>query len=239
MLISFNNRNVIMLAKTWSEVLIESLQNFWFGVVDFAPKLILAVVVFIIGWLVAELIKRGIVHLFEALKVDKLLSQTGLEKVIERAGYKLNAGLFIGWLVKWFLIIAFLIPSLEIIGLTQVNGFLTNDVLGFLPQVFVAALVLLVASVVADLLEKVVVGSARAANIQSAKMLGTVARWSVWVFAILAALWHLGIAGRLIETLFVGFVAMLALAGGLAFGLGGKDTAGEVVKKMKDQLSHK
>lgn len=229
-----------MLAKTWGEILLQSLQNLWLGVADFVPKLLLAVVVFIIGWLIAELIKKGIAKLLEALKVDQLLAATGLEKMIEKAGYKLHAGLFIGWLVKWFIIIVFLVASLQIVGLTQVNMFLNEVVLVYIPKVIVAALVLLIASVVADLARKVIAGSAKAAGVSHAKMLGTVAHWAIWIFAFIIALAQLGIATQFIYILFIGVVSMLSLAGGLAFGLGGKEAAKESLAKMQDSLkSHK
>jgi hypothetical protein len=225
-----------MLAKTWSEILVQSLQNLWLGVADFVPRLLLAVVVFIIGWLIAELIKKAIVHLLDALKFDKLLASTGLEKVIEKAGYKLHAGLFIGWLVKWFIIIVFLVASLQIVGLTQVNVFLNEVVLIYIPNVIVAALVLLIASIVADLAEKIISGSSQAVGVKSAPFLGAVARWAIWIFAIIIALAQLGIATQFIQVLFTGAVAMLALAGGLAFGLGGKDAAADAVDKLKSSI---
>lgn len=228
-----------MVITEWGRVFTDSLQNLWYEVVDFLPEFLWAILIFVIGWIVAEFVKRGIVHLFKALNIDKMLSKTQLETAIERAGYKLNAGLFIGWLVKWFIIIVFLIASLDIVGLPQVNAFLTQVVQVYLPDVIIAALMLLVASVLADLADKVVSGSAKSAHMKSARMLGTVAKWAIWVFAILFALNQLGIGVQIINTLVIGFVAMLALAGGLAFGLGGQKAASDIVDKMKDQLSHK
>lgn len=228
-----------MLAKTWSDILLASLQNLWLGVADFVPRLLLAIIVFIIGWLIAELIKKGIVRLLDAVKFDKLLASTGLERVIEQAGYRLHAGLFIGWLVKWFVILVFLVASLQIVGLTQVNLFLNEVVLVYIPNVIVAALILLIASIVADLAEKVIVGSSKAVGVKSSAFLGVVARWAIWIFAIIIALAQLGIATQFIQVLFTGAVAMLALAGGLAFGLGGKDAAHDVLDKLQDNLKGK
>jgi len=222
-----------MIVQTWSDVLLGSLQGLWLGVVAFLPKLILAVVVFIIGWLIAELIKKGFVHLIDAIKLDKLLASTGLDDLVRKAGYKLNSGIFIGELVKWFFIIVFLVASLDIVGLSQVNVFLQQVALVFLPNVIVAALVLLVGSVLADFTDKAVRGSAAAAHVVSAPLLGKVSRWAIWIFAIIIALAQLGIAAQFVQILFTGFVAMLALAGGLAFGLGGKDAATDVVKNVR------
>jgi small-conductance mechanosensitive channel len=225
-----------MMVQTWGDVLLGSLQGLWMGVVAFLPKLILAVAVFIIGWLIAELIKKGFAHLIDAIKLDKLLESTGLDELVRKAGYKLNSGLFIGELIKWFFIIVFLVAALDIIGLSQVTLFLQQVALVFLPNVIVAALVLLVVSVLADFVDKALAGSARAAHVASAPLLGKVAKWSIWIFGILIALAQLGIAAQLVQILFTGFVAMLALAGGLAFGLGGKEAASDVVKSVRDGI---
>jgi small-conductance mechanosensitive channel len=225
-----------MMVQTWSDVLLGSLQGLWMGVIAFLPKLILALAVFIIGWLIAELIKKGFAHLIDAIKLDKLLESTGLDELVRKAGYKLNSGLFIGELIKWFFIIVFLVAALDIIGLSQVTLFLQQVALVFLPNVIVAALVLLVVSVLADFVDKALAGSARAAHVASAPLLGKVAKWSIWIFGILIALAQLGIAAQLVQILFTGFVAMLALAGGLAFGLGGKEAASDVVKSVRDGI---
>lgn len=221
--------------QAWLEILLGSLQNFWLGVAEFVPLLLLALIVFLVGWLIAELVKMLIVRLLDLVKLNQALSVTGLEKIIEKAGYKLNASLFIGWLVKWFIIIVFLIASLQIVGLDQVNQVLNSIVL-YIPNIIAAAFILLLASVIAELVRKVIVGSSRAVGALSASFLGTVAHWAIWIFAGLIALQQLGLAVQLINTLFIGFVAMLALAGGLAFGLGGRDAAKEALEKMKHNL---
>jgi len=225
-----------MLAQTWGEVLYSSLQGLWFGVVAFLPKLILAIIVLLIGWLIADLIKKGLVKLIEAIKLDTLLASTGLDSLVQKAGYKLNSGLFIGEIVKWFFIIVFLVASLDIVGLSQVNVFLQQVALIFIPNVIVAALVLLVASVLADALDKTVRASAMAAHVASAPVLGKVTRWAIWIFGIIIALAQLGIATQFIQILFTGVVAMLALAGGLAFGLGGKEAASDVVRRVSTSI---
>jgi hypothetical protein len=221
-----------MLVQTWGEVLLNSLQNIWYGIADFLPALLLALVVFLVGWLVAELIKKGVVHLINAEKLDTLLEHTGLDNLVRKAGYKLHSGIFIGELVKWFIIVVFLVASLDIVGLTQVNFFLQEVVLVFIPNVIVAALVLLIASVLADIVDKLVTGSAKAAHISSADFLGHAARWAIWIFGIIIALAQLNIAPQFLQILFTGVIAALALAGGLAFGLGGREAAADVLKRI-------
>jgi hypothetical protein len=117
--------------------------------------------------------------------------------------------------------------------------FLSTVVLAYIPQVLVAVLVLMVAVVIADALAKVVVASARAAHIKSAHLLGNITRWSIWIFAALTALYHLGIAPGLIQTIVLGVVIAISLAVGLAFGLGSKEVAGKIVEKFWYQVVEK
>ena len=117
------------------------------------------------------------------------------------------------------------------------NTFLRDVVLLYLPNVIVAALMLLAAALVADALQKIVLSSAKAASLGSASFLGGVTKWAIWVFAILAALYQLGVAGPFVQTLFTGFIAMLSIAGGLAFGLGGKEAAARFVEKLRGDIS--
>lgn len=214
-----------------------SFQQLWGGVIMFIPKFLVAIIIFIIGWIIAVALEKLVVKIIRAFKVDKVFQSLGFEQPLQRAGFRLDIGAFIGGLIKWFLIIVFLVASIDVLGLTQVNAFLRDVVLAYLPNVIVAALILVVAAFIANATSRVVVGSARAANVPSAHVLGGMTKWSIWVFAILAALYQLGIAGVFAQTLFTGFVAMLAIAGGLAFGLGSKDTAGRYVERLRHDIS--
>jgi small-conductance mechanosensitive channel len=140
-------------------------------------------------------------------------------------------------LVKWFVIIVFLVASLEVLHLTQVTDFLRIVVENYLPNLVAAALILAVAALIADALQHLVSGSARAAGIPSSGFLGSLTKWAVWIFAILAALAQLGVAERLIEILLTGVVAMLALAGGLAFGLGGREAASRYIERLREEVA--
>ncbi len=226
-----------MLISTWGEVFSGSLQNLWFGFISFVPSLLVAVVIFIIGWVVGSVVSKAISQVVGALKIDKLFQSAGADDLLARAGMKLNVGNFIGSLVKWFVIVVFLMTSLEILGLTQVNDFLREAVLYYLPKVVIAALVLVIATVIADLMKKIVSGSAMAANVKSAKMLGSIARYAIWIFAFIIALSELGIAATFMQVLFTGLIAMLAIAGGLAFGLGGKEAAARAINKVSNDMS--
>jgi len=228
-----------MIVQSWVQVLQQSFYNLLWGVVNFIPNFVFAVVVFVIGWFIAVWVEMLIEQVVKAIKVDHALRSAGVGPVVERAGYNLNSGRFLGMLVKWFIIVVFLIASLQIMGLAQVTFFLQQIVLSFLPQVIVAVLILLVAAVVAEAAGGVVTGTARAAGIRSAGFAGTMARWAIWIFAIIVALSQLGIATAYFQTLFTGVIVALSLAFGLAFGLGGQESAARFLDKAREDMRNR
>ncbi len=225
--------------QTWGDVLVYSFQQLWSGAIGFLPKLIVALIIFIAGWIIAVALGRLISQIIKALKLDKALQAIGADSTLTKAGFKLDSGAFIGGLVKWFFIIVFLVAAVDVLGLSQVNIFLREVVLLYLPNVIIASLILVVAAFIAEAAKKLAVGSAKAADVPSANMIGGVVKWAIWIFAILAALYQLGIAGVFAQTIFTGFVAMLAIAGGLAFGLGGKDAASRYVERLREDIANR
>lgn len=222
---------------TWGDVLSLSLKSVWLGIADFIPTFLAAVIIAIIGWIIGAILCKLVSQLIKLAKVDNALRAAGVEKVVEKAGFKLDSGAFLGALVKWFFIIVFLVAALDVLGLKEVTAFLKDVVLGYLPQVIVAALIILVAAVVADAAQKLVVGTAKAANIKSAHLAGSITRWAIWIFAILAAIMQLGIAVNFINTLFTGLIIAISLALGLAFGLGGQDAAAKYIEKVRGEIT--
>jgi small-conductance mechanosensitive channel len=222
--------------QNWGDAFTYSLQGLWASFIDFVPRFLFAVIIFVIGWVIGSIIGRAVDQVISALKIDKALEGAGAGRVMERTGMRLNIGAFIGGIVKWFVIVVFLVASLDILQLTAVTEFLKTSVLGYLPNVIVAALVLVIATVIADFMGKVVMASAKAGNIRSANFLGTLTRYAIWIFAFIIALGQLGIAAAYMYTLFTALVAMLALAGGLAFGLGGKESAARMIDHLHDRV---
>src|SRR3989344_3943415 len=227
-----------MLLQTWGFVLTQSFQELWVGIVGFVPNILVALIIFVVGWIVGVLLGRVVAHAIDALKLDSALKSANVDDLLARAGFRLDSGHFIGALVKWFVIIVFLVATLDVLKLTQVNAFLQNVVLAYLPQVIAAALILLISAVLAQALRKVVIGAAKAANIDSAGLLGGLVKWSVWIFGILIALSQLGIADFFARTLFTGVVVALAIALGLAFGLGGQEAAARFLEQMRKDMTH-
>lgn len=223
-----------MILQTWGDVIVASLQQVWVTLAAFIPLLVGAVVVFLVGWVVAVALGKAVEQMVKALRVDVLLHKLDIGHAVERAGWRLNTGVFVGWLVKWSLVIAFLLAAVNILGLSAVSDFL-KDVLLYIPNVVVAALITIIAALVADVVERAVRGSVEAAGYRGS-LVGIVARWAIWIFAFFAILPQLGIATALIQTLVTGFVAALAIAFGLAFGLGGKETAAAFLERVRSEL---
>ncbi len=228
-----------MYLTNWGDVLTLSFQNLWMGVVNFVPNLVVAIIIVILGWLVGALLGRAIWQVFRSLKIDEALRRAGFESFMRRGGIDLDSGAFVGGLVKWFVIVVFLVAAFDVLGLTQVNLFLQQVIIAYLPRVIVASLVLLLGGVIGDILERVVVTAARTAEIRSAHFAGTVAKWSVWIFAILVALSQLGIAAAFSQTLFTGIVIAISLALGLSFGLGGQEAAARFIERLRGDMSGK
>ena len=222
--------------QTWGEAITLSLLSLWERFVNFLPSLVGAVLVFVAGWIVAVALGKVVEHIFKMIKVDDVMEKAGTKARFKKAGVELNVAKFLGGLVKWFLILVFLMAATDILRLVQVTNFL-NSIILYLPNVVVAAVILAVAFLVANFVYAVVKGSTRVAGIVSATLLATVAKWAIVIFGFLAALIQLGIAASLINTLFIGFVAMLALAGGVAFGLGGKDEAASILRKLRQEIT--
>lgn len=209
-----------------------SFNDLWVDVVQYLPQIVMALVVVIIGWIIGAIIKQIVVRIFEMLRINAALDAAGVDRITERAGYKLKAGEFVGTLIKWFIIIVFIVAALEILQLNQVTQFFREVVLGYLPNVIVAVLILLGASVIANVASVSVAAGARAAGFRAADLLASVARYAIIVFAVLAALSQLQIAPELVHALFMGIVLAAALAFGLAFGLGGRDAASRYINDI-------
>jgi MFS family permease len=223
-----------MIVQSWTDVVVGSLQNLWWGVANYLPNIIGAFVVLIVGLIVAAGLAALVEKILESVRLDAFLEKIGLKPIFERAGLKLRAAYFFGKFVYWFVIIAFLLAVADSLQLYALSEFLTA-VLNYLPNVIAAVLIMLAAFVLAHFLRKVVTASVMSAKLHSGPFLGTVTYWAIAIFGLLTALAQLNIATAIIQTIVTGFIAMLALAGGLAFGLGGKDYANHLLNKLKDR----
>lgn len=216
----------------------DSFMSLWFTVVAYLPAILAAVAVFIIGWIIAVILYRIVVEIVKVLRVDDALKAAGVHDAAKDAGFNLDVGKFLATLVMWFIMLVFLLASLDILGLNRVTIFLQEVVLSYLPNVIVAAIILILAAIVAEVVRGLVSGSARAVGAHGANLAGTVAKWAIWLFGIIAALTQLGIATAFLQTLFTGIVIAIALAFGLAFGLGGKEAAARTIERVRSEIAH-
>jgi len=219
----------------WWEITLGALLDLWQGFINFIPRLIGAVIIFIIGWFIAVGIGRLAAEILRKIKFNRLFEKGGVKTALEKAEVKVDPAGFIGAIFKWILVIVFLLAAVEVLGFGQFALFLAR-VLGYLPNVIVAVLIFVVAVIIADISEKIVRSAVESAKVGYGQISGVIVRWSIWVFAILAILSQLRIAPALIQTLLTGIIGLIVIAGGLAFGLGGKDIAAELLQNLKRKL---
>lgn len=223
-----------MAVQSWTQVVVGSFAALWVEFMAYVPRIIGALIVLIIGLIVAAGLDALVERIFESMKLDTFLEKIGLKPIFERAGLRIRGAYFLGKLVYWFVVLGFLLAIADTLGLYALSGFLTS-VVDYIPNVIAAVLILLAAFVVGHFLRRIVTASVLSAKLHGAHFLGTFTWWIVVVFGFLAALSQLDIASQIVQTIVTGFIAMLALAGGLAFGLGGRDYAHHMLDKLKDR----
>ncbi|KKT86702.1 MAG: CmpX protein [Microgenomates group bacterium GW2011_GWA1_Microgenomates_45_10] len=218
-----------------SSIVQGSLLTLWSGVAAFIPRLVAAIVLFLIGWIVAVLVGKLAYHIVRVLHIDSALTKVGFRRAWERSGFRLDTPKLFYELVKWFFIIVFLMAATNILGLTQVTDFLQRVVF-YIPNVIIAAVILLIGILVAKFCEGIVQGSVKAAGLASANFLGALTKWAVFVFSLLIALSQLKVADDIIKIVVTGLIAAVSLAIGLSFGLGGVRHAEEAVGHLKKRI---
>ncbi|MEA3295843.1 MAG: hypothetical protein U9Q27_01705 [Patescibacteria group bacterium] len=212
-----------------------ALQDLWVGFIGFIPSLLGAIIVFVIGWIIASTIGKIIATALTKLKFNELFNKSDWQRAFEKAKFTVNPSEFLGAIAKWILVIVFLLASADILGLNQFSIFL-GTIVNYLPNVFVAALIFIVAVILADIVEKIVVASTEKMEVGYSNLVGTIVKWSIWIFAILAILYQLGVARPMVQTFFAGFITMFAIAFGLAFGLGGKTVAADILEDFRKKF---
>lgn len=224
--------------ETWGQAITMSLTGLWQRFIDFLPALIGAILVIVAGWIISAAVGRLAEKFMRTIRADKAAEKIGFTGRIIGGGSELSLSAIFGGIVKWFLILVFVMAAADILNLYQVTGFL-DSILLYIPNVIVAVVILAVVFLLGNFVYGIVKGSTRAAGVMSATLLATVSKWAIIIFGFFAALIQLGVASSLVSTIFVGIVAMLALAGGLAFGLGGKEEAAMILKKLREEITER
>lgn len=215
------------------DTLIASINRGFLAAATFIPNILAGIVILLIGIILGSIVKRIVVEVLNALKIDSYLKKYG----VPEAKREFSWTNILAEIARWFVIILFLIPTAEVWGLPQVTTIL-NSFLLYLPNVFVAAIIGLVGLVFARLAHDVVLGSTREISPDASQAIAASARWAIIIFVMLAVLNQLGVARDLIRILFTGFVAMVSIAGGIAFGLGGQTSAREVLESLKKSFQN-
>lgn len=214
-----------------NSVLINTLNNTSATIVTFIPRFLSGLIILLIGVIIATFLKQLVKEGLKFAKFEPFLRRYGVPESKDAA----NWSSILSEIVRWFVIIVFLVPTADIWGLGKFAEVL-NGLLLFLPNVLIAVLLMLVGFVVSKLVFDLLLASLRGFSTESARTIAQVGRWAVLVFVFLVVLNQLGIASDLIRILLSGVVAMVALAGGLAFGLGGRDAAKEIIDKLKKKI---
>lgn len=204
------------------------------GLGNFIPQFLAGLILLLIGLLASGILKEAILSSLRFLRVGEILTHANswFNKIkTERA--QTNVWLnIVSELVRWTVLIIFLAAAAEAWGLTQVSGLL-NQFLIYIPNVFVAVVVGFIGLVVANLVFSIVNHASKSLGHHSAQILGNIARYALIFFTALVVLNQLGVASDLVRILFTGIIAMLAIAGGIAFGLGGQDSARKALEELQ------
>ncbi|MBU3895949.1 hypothetical protein KKG36_01350 [Patescibacteria group bacterium] len=222
-----------------NDLYITVIQPFLRELVSFIPQLIIAIVVFIVGYIISVGIGRLITEILKGVKFNKLFEKEGWQRAIEKADIKVDPSAFIGAIFKWIFVIVSLLLTVDILKLDKF-GELLKDILNYIPNVIVAVLIFTVGVVIADIVEKLVRATVEKMKVGYASLAASIVRWTIWVFLVFMILDQLLPKSDLVQILYKGIVygIVAAVAGSiaLAFGLGGKDAAAEAIANLKRKM---
>jgi len=224
--------------NVWGQAVLNPLQDIWYRFVIFLPNLVGALLILLIGWIVAVGLDRLVVQILKQLKLDSALNKLGANNLFKKAGANFEASDFIGALVKWTVLLVSFLAAADVLGLSKITDFL-NQILNYIPNIFVAVFILMLGVLAANFFAHVIRGAVGAARLRTANFLAAVTKWIIWIFSILVALNQLGIAASIIDRLVTAIFLMIALAGGLAFGLGGQKAASHTLEELQKDMKHK
>ena len=193
------------------------------------PRIIGFLLIVIIGWLISGWLASAVAALLRAVNFNQLAERSGLSGFVRNMGLRADASRVLADITKWFIRLIVLVVAFDALGLPAVSDVLQQFLL-WIPNLVVAVVILVIAGLAASALGNLIRGSTAQAGFSNPDLLATIARIAVWAFGIVVAVNQIGIASTLVNTLFMAFVGALALAAGLAFGLGGRDTAARIVE---------
>lgn len=210
----------------------------WVSIISFLPMLLAAIIVFIIGWFLSIGIGKLVSEILRKLGFNNIFKRTGWDNAFAKADIEVDPAQFIGVITKWIFVIIFLMIASDIIGWTSFSLLLGQIVL-WIPNLLVAIVILVVAIILADILEKIVKATVERMGVASATFLGALTKWVIYIVASLAILSQLNVAQNIVNAVVIGIVATFVIALGLAFGLGGREEAGRVLKTIRERVENK
>ena len=194
----------------------------------YVPKVISAAIILIIGYIIARIVRSLVTKGLRLVHFDQVADRAGITAMLQRAGTNMDGARLLGTIAFWWIFLIFIVNALDALALPTITAYLSL-LLGYLPRVFVAFLIVVVGALIANVVAGAIRGATAETGTTTSGLLGALARWFILLFAVLAAVTQLGIAQSMIFILFASALGMVALAGGLAFGLGGRETAAQIV----------
>lgn len=213
----------------WGAAFMTSMTGALGALLGAVPRIIGFLVIILAGWFIASLIAKGVAILLRSVKFNELAQRAGLSDFVNKTGVRSDSAGFLAGIAKWFVRLIALVVAFDALGLPAVSQVLQQFLL-WLPNAVVALVVLVIGGLAAKALSSLVQASAASAQLGNPQFLAKVASTLTWAFTIVVAVNQLGIAQALVNTLFMAAVGAIALALGLAFGLGARDTAGKIVR---------
>jgi len=201
----------------------------------FVPRLLGFLVILLVGYIVASALSRLVTFLLRKVGFDRISTRIGLTRLEQQMGLKMDTAGILGRIVYWFIFLIFLVPAVDALGLTAVSAVL-NQIVGYIPNVFVAILILFLGTLAATFVADIVRGATSGANVGNSNLFANIARYAILGFVAIVALEQLNIASSLLNILFTAVMGAAALAFALAFGLGGRDAAKRFIERNESSL---
>jgi hypothetical protein len=222
----------------WENLIVEPIRQMLTRVMDYLPVLLGALIILIVGWIVAKIIKGIIDGLLKTIRFDALADKAGVSEVLKKGNLKISAREVVSGLVYWLIMIMVLVMTVDALGLPKASDVLAS-LFAYIPKVIAALLVLVVAMFLASFVSGIVQTAAGNANMPRPELFAGVCRWAIIIFAVTIALEELGIATLLVTATFNIILGGICLALALAFGLGGKDAAARFLEELRQKRSEK
>ncbi len=222
----------------WENLIVEPVREMLTRIMAYLPVLLGALVILIVGWIVAKIIKSIVNGALKVIRFDTLADKAGISEILQKGKLKITARQVVSGLVYWLVIIMVLVMAVNALGLSNASDVLAS-LFAYVPQVIAALLVLVVAMFLANFVSGIVQIAAGNAKLPKPDLLAGISRWAIMIFAVTIALAQLGIAALFVTTTFNIVLGGIVLALALAFGLGGKDAAARYLDELKQKRTEK